>query len=255
MRSKKTENSEVGKNHIALTSIETVSELMMPLLQRHGIKVFRYYKIYADGSVIRFATDRPWTEHFFKKNYLESMTLPKGCLNKPLNVFIWFIEDCPESLLDQTLNFDISNGITLAEKQEDYIEYFAFGSSRSNTSIINNFYLNNLDLLHNYCIDFREKAKNLLDAGEKQKILTQNLSLQPNDRALFSTSLPPFSKLLSPRQTACASLLLEGKTHKEIARALNISSRTVETHLNLIRKKMDCESTIDLVTKLSILIK
>jgi LuxR family transcriptional regulator, quorum-sensing system regulator SolR len=249
---KKTYPLAIDKNHIALTSTETLTEIMMPLLKPHGITVFNYYKIYFDGSVIRLSTDRASTENYFKKNYLEKLTFPKGCFSKPLNYFIWLTEDCPELLLDNAINFDISNGISIAERHADYMEYFAFATTRKNTSIINTFYINNLDILQKYCLYFREQAKNLLATGEKNRILTRNLITDPSQR----TDLPNnASKILTNRQLDCASLLLKGKTYKEIATQLNLSPRTVETHLNVLKTKFDCRNTVDLALKLSVFVK
>jgi DNA-binding NarL/FixJ family response regulator len=43
---------------------------------------------------------------------------------------------------------------------------------------------------------------------------------------------------LTPRQTQVLRLLAEGKTSKEIARALNVSARTVRAHTDALRMKL-----------------
>jgi DNA-binding CsgD family transcriptional regulator len=47
-------------------------------------------------------------------------------------------------------------------------------------------------------------------------------------------------KNLSPRESECLFYLLRGKTMKEIGKALSISPRTVETHLEHIKQKLGC---------------
>jgi len=59
-----------------------------------------------------------------------------------------------------------------------------------------------------------------------------------------------FSPLpISPRQQACLSLLIRGKTMKEIAYMLGISVRTVEAHFEAIKHKLGCRNKSQLIEK------
>ncbi|NRB10251.1 MAG: PAS domain-containing protein [Rickettsiaceae bacterium] len=61
---------------------------------------------------------------------------------------------------------------------------------------------------------------------------------------------PEFSPLsLSRRQQECLSLLIRGKTAKEIAYVLGISFRTVEIHLQITKHKLGCNSKSQLIEK------
>jgi len=53
---------------------------------------------------------------------------------------------------------------------------------------------------------------------------------------------------LTPREQEVMALVIAGKSNKEIARALAISPRTVETHRARIMEKMEADSLADLVT-------
>jgi len=53
--------------------------------------------------------------------------------------------------------------------------------------------------------------------------------------------------VLSPREREIVQLLAEGKSSKEIARALSIAVATVETHRSNIMRKMGFESVSDVV--------
>ena len=44
--------------------------------------------------------------------------------------------------------------------------------------------------------------------------------------------------ILSKQQTKCLTLLSQGMTAREIASVMNLSSRTVESYLALIKKKI-----------------
>ncbi len=54
---------------------------------------------------------------------------------------------------------------------------------------------------------------------------------------------------ISTRQFDCLFHLVQGMTVKEIGRTLNISPRTVEEHLNIIKKRLDCPSRSSLISK------
>jgi DNA-binding NarL/FixJ family response regulator len=52
---------------------------------------------------------------------------------------------------------------------------------------------------------------------------------------------------LTPRQREVVQLLAEGKSAKEVAVALGLSVKTVETHRANIMSRLDCHSLIELV--------
>jgi two-component system response regulator FixJ len=55
---------------------------------------------------------------------------------------------------------------------------------------------------------------------------------------------------LTPREREVASHLVEGKTSKEIAQALGISTRTAEGHRSRALEKMDVQSVVQLASQL-----
>jgi DNA-binding CsgD family transcriptional regulator len=54
---------------------------------------------------------------------------------------------------------------------------------------------------------------------------------------------------LSPREAEIARCLVAGEGDKEIARRLDVSPRTVQTHLERLRAKLGTENRVDLVTR------
>ncbi|MFA6036964.1 MAG: LuxR C-terminal-related transcriptional regulator [Legionellales bacterium] len=54
---------------------------------------------------------------------------------------------------------------------------------------------------------------------------------------------------LSQRQQECLFYLLRGKSDKDIAKRLNISSRTVESYINEIKHKMNCNNRSEIIEK------
>lgn len=227
------------KNHLAFTSSRNVADIMFPLLNKHGITHFTYTREYLDGSSIRFASNGKWNEHYFKKGYInKKVKVPSSYLTKPLNYFIWLKKDWPEMLIDSALNFNISNGISIAARQNDFIEFFGFGAESSNTSIVNNFYINNLDVLQQYGNYFKEKAKDMIQLFEKDKIIIESTKINSHDISF------------SARQLECAHLLLSGKTSKEIGIALKLSFRTIDDYIHSLKKKLNVRNKSELLVKL-----
>ncbi|WP_119344080.1 response regulator transcription factor [Facilibium subflavum] len=55
---------------------------------------------------------------------------------------------------------------------------------------------------------------------------------------------------LSKRQHQIARMLILGASAKEIALKLSLSYRTVETHINNIKQKLNCHKRSELITHL-----
>lgn len=234
------------KHHLALTSSSTVADMMLPHLLRHGIKVFHFNRHYEDGSLIRLSTDAKWNENYFAKGYVNKRKkVPAEYLTKSVNYFVWLTKDWPEMLTDAAVNFDIANGISIVEKCNGYIDNFCFGSTVSNTSIVN-FYLNNLDLLQRYGCDFRDRAYQLFNSYEKQKIIIPESKIVIPSVHCTDIEIAK----LSDREKQCVVLLISGKRIKEIAIELGLSPRTIESYLNNLKVKLNCRDKVELVIKL-----
>jgi DNA-binding NarL/FixJ family response regulator len=66
-------------------------------------------------------------------------------------------------------------------------------------------------------------------------------------RSSEDAQTPPGTVALSPRERHIVQLLAEGNNNKEVARALQLSVKTVETHRSNIMRKMEFGSLPDLV--------
>jgi len=80
---------------------------------------------------------------------------------------------------------------------------------------------------------------NSSDLDERQKVLLDILESNLNDiTSPFSQSLSHNYKGFTPSEMQISNLIKQGKTSKQIADHLNLSSRTIETHRKNIRKKL-----------------
>lgn len=100
--------------------------------------------------------------------------------------------------------------------------------------------------MQNYCLFFKERANTIIAESEKNKIILTN------PEASKSWIIPQKHPVqLSNRQSICAHLLMKGMTYKEIGKELNLSPRTVETHIIYIKNKLQCRTKIELIIKLT----
>ncbi|MGQ0642674.1 MAG: response regulator transcription factor [Gemmatimonadaceae bacterium] len=85
-----------------------------------------------------------------------------------------------------------------------------------------------------------------LRAGAEDFVLKSNLSRLPSSIAAALESRRQLEKL-SPRQREVLRLVAEGHTTREIARDLQLSAKTVETHRGAIMKRLGIHDLVGLV--------
>ncbi len=253
-----------------LETCPNVSQICAPLLNLN-ITFFSYTKIYKDGSRIDI-NNSP----IAAKNYYENERYMKAVMESdPFAItdkfLLWSI--FPEDKAIKTCRdyFNIDYGITIVDKYEDFCELSHFATTRNNYSIVN-FYLNNLDILKTFIIYFKDKAQDLIrkfetnkikiisnenDNKEKENRLYPNLNIVSSSlkkEFLNSLEINKFFLInnnneiyLTKRETECLHWCVLGKSASEIAILLNISPRTVESHLSTVKLKLNCTKQSQLV--------
>lgn len=69
------------------------------------------------------------------------------------------------------------------------------------------------------------------------------------DQYIFYENSLPNAGNLTKKELICLFYLLRGASNKDISRLLNLSLRTVETHLEHIKYKLNCYSKSELISK------
>lgn len=101
-----------------------------------------------------------------------------------------------------------------------------------------------------------DAARDLVSAVEAVQSKRMFFTPRVNDLVLagflekgrpISTSEPPSLPTLTARECEITQLLAEGKSSKEVASLLNLSTKTVETHRSNIMRKLGVHSIRDLV--------
>jgi DNA-binding CsgD family transcriptional regulator len=243
----------------SLRSTQLVKEICDPVLLPIGITYFNYIKIQNhDCSRTLLTNNGEWIEHFYKHALYHSVgavdvehLLPKG-------YFLWSEMNKKDEIYLQGRDFyNIDNGITFVIKRDDCTLLFIFASSPDNNKI-NQFYISQIDLLQRFIHFFCDKAHQLIQKAEKDRIYlpqSQKIDRSRVNKIILSdktrndfyekTKISKYYLLnesdelyLTRKQAEYASLLIKGFTAKEIAKMKTVSHRTVEGHIQDIRKKL-----------------
>lgn len=93
-----------------------------------------------------------------------------------------------------------------------------------------------------YCIDITEIFSQFSLINE----ITGSNHLTPKT-VLLDSKIEDIS--LTPRQSECLFFLLRGKTAKEIGKIINLSYKTIEYHIDLLKDKFQCQNKKTLIEK------
>ena len=236
-----------------------LNAICFPLFQEFNIKVFCYTRAFKDGSHLFLDTNKAWRAEFLEKAFYNDVPHHQRLFSSiPANReqrTLWNFE--PESILYQTMRekFDMWNGLSVCRWRSSYIEAWHFSTSRNNGEIID-LYMNHMDKLNQFILYFKSKAHHLINDSQNLIKTSINETFSPEEPAnhldlKFSIKKYPLEVgentiFLSPRQWEIISLLSESKTTKEIARELELSPKTVEFYVQLIKDKTKCQFKTDL---------
>lgn len=156
-------------------------------------------------------------------------------------------------------NFEIDGSTffnALPEKESVIMFYFIRGFSIKEIGVLmnlsayvveaifeelkNKFNCSSLKDLYNYCIS--HQAYNAIPLILLQRCIYKNIR--------FDAENSKITVKVTQRQKECINLLLTGATSLEIAQKLNVSPRTIESYIDLLKSKFHARNKTDLVIKL-----
>jgi DNA-binding CsgD family transcriptional regulator len=257
-------------NHWSTLSNE-MNDICKPLLEHTKIDYVIYGRFYADNSVFCLETSPGYAEWFLntKKYKIAKNTVsPKEHQPKPG----YYLDDLAnydhpkltEFKQDKQNIFNFHHDLIVLNSNSAYNEIIDFKTTHKNSSI-NDWYINNIDLIEKFTAYLKEKASPLILQAEKNRLYLedanenigsiryhreQGLILKENSK---STKINQQYADLTSREKECIYWLFLGKTIPEIALILEISKRTVEKFVATIKEKFACNTLFQLGESLSIL--
>lgn len=258
----KIEIVNAGAFEYSKTATTLLSDLCDPFLKSIGLTTFLYGRVFNDGKFIMLSNNAEWMKAWFLDiPTIENTVLHTVFKNVPVGEPYYFLwdTDSKSNLLNLHRNLGVCHGFDISYRLEDSIEGWSFSTNQEH-ELINNFYFNNLKILHKFILYVREKAGFLFDVKNQDQLASFingfDLSFQPSfiptetlnelssSLLLKSYTLKINNSLIkiSRREIECVLHYSQGKTAKDIGRELDISPRTVEAYIKDVKLKTGCSS-------------
>lgn len=252
---------------LAWDYVNDIKAICKPLFDKLNISYFDYARFYPDNTVFGLFTDADYVDFF--RNHEAYQNGPKAILTPGKHLWSTYIDG--QFLHEASHYHRHAHGLTLINELPDYVEVCNFATSPDNIKIVE-LYLNGTDYLYRFLGHFKEQAAKIIKRCEQHRITLPAFEppepsnyLERAERFLQELSLDKVywverngqTHKLTQREAECLSAVLSGKTYKLTGLELDISPRTVETHIEKIKNKLDCYSKSDLinaVTKQSIVL-
>jgi hypothetical protein len=236
----------------------SLSTICKPLFENFPIKEVGYIKVFKTGHFLHLSTSDIWLRKCYESkvhdNYQHYKSLIHSSNVNKLRILLRFGEPANQFSSFQ-YNNDFWNSMMIFNKTANYFEGLAFFSSRENSNIIN-LYLENSNLFKKFMFYFKERLSDVINPSNLSAVW-KPASMVQNTHELFNGinyDAEKFKDFLSKiyvkqlkidnrryltlKEAECLYYLSKGKSTKEVAKILMISSRTIETHLRNMQYKL-----------------
>jgi DNA-binding CsgD family transcriptional regulator len=271
--------------HPVFLNRDQIVDICAPL-KKMDITYFCHVNINEKGEFSGISNNPEFAEHYIKNEYYNADI---HLTSKELGGYILWdaLPKCgqTEQMDQEAQQFGLRHTFTIVKENEKTKDYFHF-ATHLNQDWFNQVYLTNLDLLNNFSEYFKEKIQQ-----SKMLSIAYDYTFVPNEEdAEFCIQLDEFLPMrekrleivnllngengqvkniispetviihrqtgkilrLAPQQMRCLTLLIAGKTSKEIGIALGISYRTVEHYIHRIRGILGCKSSKEVIASYSV---
>ncbi len=253
--------------HLSITSSGEVAKIITPLSNTFNIKHFRYLKIYQDGSRVLLSNFPDCTRFMYEEGHYQKMWfdgnfpeyLKEGCHPWDLLSRVEYGREKDDFEKEINSVLGLYHGLTFVRKGDGFYENFTFDSNDPNIYHINK------DLLMHFMLYFKANANKLIRASESEKILapiTKPLMLKP--ASADSTKITNFLNqtpinryylsgkysniYLTTKEVRCVFWLVQGKTAEETACIEGNTAKTVESHIENVKRKLNCYKQTQLIS-------
>ncbi|MBN1684959.1 MAG: helix-turn-helix transcriptional regulator [Gammaproteobacteria bacterium] len=260
-------NSDLKQQYPLFKYTKKMAKICKPLVDKIPISSFHSGKIYKDGWTL-LSNSLEFSEYCLRKEYfnVEINYYRSGYYVE--NYELWSAFDMPrlrkeeKTYLDDLVRLNHAFGISFYEHFEDHVITHHFGISHRIPKP-QELLSKNVSLFKQFIMYFKEnlhKDKNLL-ACYNNKILVDPSKLVPISQDYSSPQNPfnihkyyfggDFKNIYFTRsEMDVLKHFYRGNSIKKIAEILDLSDRTVESHMNNLKKKTDSKSAFELRQKL-----
>lgn len=240
-------------DHFSARHHARLQQVTQPLSTHFGISYFCFQRVKANGAWTILGNKPDWLnysagKHFYRvdpslihpSHYQTGLNFPSTHQHSEFQATLG--TDCVKK-------FDINHPLAIIDRQFDYCDFYFFGAPTAHSNVLNS-YINHVHLLKDrYPEYFKHACRDLIAEMDDHAVdLNQ---LKPESFAASSNVLKILASIendflhditnnscLSHREQQCLMLYRTGLSAKESAPLLGISYRTVEAHMNSIKRKL-----------------
>jgi DNA-binding CsgD family transcriptional regulator len=256
------------------SGIRRIQAFCSSYLRSHKIHLYEYVRVYDDGSFLIFSNSEAVIEYLLQKEVVLPPVLGKASKNAPQK--LWYINE-PSGPYSDAIQFfsqrlNANNCADLIRRFKGYTELSCFGSQYSYEQSVNH-YLNHQTELEDFSNLFAREMQKEISEKEKIKFkLPENMYALSRQNYKVDDVVIPIQKSVAPevllesriiallnsyhlaefskQEKECLKCLFMGKSAKETADELGLSSRTVEHYLENIKNKLNCNRKSEIITHL-----
>lgn len=265
----------LSPNHPFLSLSMEFAELCKPLQLLH-INHFTYQKKFNDGYRITLSNKPQWVDDYYNLQLFHSSLFEGKPSDYPAGFNVWLGEYDLDVYHHGRRYYNTAHSLTVTEPQRDCCEYYLFSTTVNDQKSIQ-FLANNMEIIYHFILYLKDRGGHLLKAAQKNKLIVQNSFENKNTdlnqlgdksfvddmsqaKQLFLKNTPIHRYYfesgensgiaLTQREITCIIYLLQHRTAEETAQLMNISRRTVESYLDNMKIKLNCNNKVELCRKL-----
>lgn len=255
--------SHLNNKHPFLSAAGSLTKICDPL-HYFNIHLFTYLKKFNDGSQINISTNAEWIADYYRLGLYKTSTYEAEAHKVGISLWPW--DSDLQVFKHGRKYYDSVYGFTLCQKQTDGWEFFFFSLSAKQFKMLD-VCLNHIDLIEEFTYYFKDKASLLLKRCDEQRLMLPRRQLvESHELEQSNTIRKEFIGIiqghtmakwlknhepLTKREMECLCLLMDYPTVTALANRLQLSKRTVETHVEHIKAKLQCCTKQDLLIKLA----
>lgn len=250
---------QISTDHPTLALRPKIQEVCNNFLTTFGFNYFQYLRCYHDGSISLLTNNTSLVEYFQHRENepLVFSSYEKNYENAHSYWFLWDEElpEFPVRLAKEMCH--IHNGLTLVRRSKDYYDMIAVALPNEQENA-GGFYLNKLKGIEEYIKDFETANKDLISIITKHRIVLPEPYRDVNykEMCLSKGRITITGKFgttyITTQELACMRFLLQGASYKQIAKALMISTRTIETYMLRVRQRTGWTTRLEIKRMLSL---
>lgn len=242
--------------------IDDIGGITLQYFDDLDLHFFGHISVYPDGKFSFLCSRHEWPEdHFVQKKIPPvGFTLYDHITDRVLfpsmdkgSDFGW----TDEVTIESKERFGILNPMLITRKYHDHYEGFFFDLHGEN---VYEKYVNNFDVFERFIHYHKDKSKKLIEKVGDHRLLVDDKYIPLKSKNLETPNVQKhkiqpkryylrhngIEIVVSAREYNCLSRLSHGWQFKSIARDLKVSTRTIETYCNSIKKKFNLTSRKDI---------